>query len=48
MTTDMTFDITTVVTTDTGQLAIETREKLYKNPAANCVKIIIYQNQKKM
>ena len=27
MTTDMTFDITTVVTTDTGQLATETREK---------------------
>ena len=48
MTADMTSNIATVVTTDTRQLATETREKLYKNPAANCVKIIIYQNQKKM
>ena len=48
MTTDMTFDIITVVTTDIGQLATEQEKNLYKNPAANCVKIIIYQNQKKM
>ena len=48
MTADMTSNIATVVvTTGTGQLATETREK-YKNPAANCVKIIIYQNPKKM
>ena len=35
----------TAITTDTGQLATE-RERLNKNSAANCVKIIIIQTQK--
>ena len=47
MTTDMTYDITTVVTTDTGQLAKETREKyLLKSSRQLCVNFYLSKPKK--
>ena len=47
MTTDMTSDITTIVTTDTGQLATEIREKyLLKSSRQLCVNFYLSKPRK--